>query len=132
MRMRRVWPLAQRIHYPDIHLGEMIAHLLGKCMKISRISDSSVFVLEAKAGAVDIAMGLYDGLHADVADHHVGRQNMVVDRRRIAFAAEENIAEPLLQLGDRLGEAVAGHRRPADMEDLPGVVDSVAMIGMVM
>ena len=60
-----------------------------------------------------------------------GSSTMLLDRRRIAVAAEEDIAEADLELRHRLGESVAGYRRVPGMEDLPDIVDAVAMIGMV-
>ena len=101
-------------------------------MKISGIANGMNIMCETKPGGEYLAMGLIGAGDADIADTQAIRQPMRFDRRMIAVAPFEGIAETFPEQAKGLGACIAGHRRAAMMVKLTDVVQAMAVIGMIM
>ena len=132
MGMGGMWPRAQRIDHPDVEIIEQRQHIRGYGMKIRRISYMTIIMTEAKSSRINVAMGHVGAGNVDIADPQSIGQIMRDDDRGIAPPPRKGIGEAGLEQAHRLGTGVAGDRAAAMMEQLAHIVDSMAVIGMVM
>src|SRR3546814_9600591 len=101
-------------------------------IEISRVCGRLVVVIETKPRRCDRPMRLVDGANAQRTKRHVIFQNVALDRWRIAVLAFESIVEAGCQRAKRLRPSIDINRSPPHMIELSQVIDSVAVVGMVM
>src|SRR5690606_30816411 len=111
---------------------EHIDKIIGNMTEISGIPNGCATLIEAERGAFDRPMRHLAGIDANTGEHLQAVQRVERYDRRIAVLAREDIAEALAQAPHRFIGGEARDRPAAAIADGTQVIDTVAMIGMIM
>ena len=124
-------PVPQRIDNPQIKIIEQFLHIISHNIEISRITRRLSITCETKSRRCDFAMWLINDGDIDIADRQLIRKRCRRDSWRISAVALERVGETLGQRIQDSGSRIGRHRPAACLIKLPKIIETVAMIGMI-